>query len=202
MYAEYAKIRDQKGLSDYAVAKMSGVGRSTLSEWKKGMHVPSTKNLQRIADILGVSIDTLCKDEKNIVLNVVKEGSEVKIEATSITPVHRHGIARNQKDASELLRVHDPRYPIFGKKEDSGLTVLLERSEDEDASEEAQTEHTEEDIYDNAYYQLSDAADIAQELLTNKDLRALLDAARDARPEDLKMVTDMLRRFKETNPDG
>ena len=111
MYAEYAKIRDQKGLSDYAVAKMSGVGRSTLSEWKKGMHVPSTKNLQRIADILGVSIDTLCKDEKNIVLNVVKEGSEVKIEATSITPVHRHGIARNQKDASELLRVHDPRYP-------------------------------------------------------------------------------------------
>ena len=52
------------------------------------------------------------------------------------------------------------------------------------------------------YYLDKETAATAQELYENKELRVLFDAARDARPEDLKMAADMLRRFKETNPDG
>ena len=55
---------------------------------------------------------------------------------------------------------------------------------------------------DNTYYVNEETAKTAQEIFENKDLRILFDAAKDARPEDLKMAAEMLRRFKESNPDG
>lgn len=53
-----------------------------------------------------------------------------------------------------------------------------------------------------SYYFDDETAAAAQALFENRDLRVLFDAARDARPEDLRMATDLLKRFKETNPDG
>lgn len=52
------------------------------------------------------------------------------------------------------------------------------------------------------YYLDPDAARAAQEAFDDPDLRALFDAARDSKADDIRMATDMLRRFKETNPDG
>ena len=52
-------------------------------------------------------------------------------------------------------------------------------------------------------YYFSDAtAAAAQEIFEDRALHALFDAARDSRPEDLKMAADLLKRLKETNPDG
>lgn len=55
---------------------------------------------------------------------------------------------------------------------------------------------------DQDYYINVDTAQKAQELFDNPDLRMLFDAAKDSKPEDLQMAADMLRRFKETNPNG
>lgn len=52
------------------------------------------------------------------------------------------------------------------------------------------------------WYFSDDTARLAQEAHDNPDLRVLFDAARDARPEDIQLATEMLRRFKATNPDG
>lgn len=52
------------------------------------------------------------------------------------------------------------------------------------------------------YYTDPETAKIAQEVFDNPDLRMLFSAARDAKPEDIKLAADMLKRFKETNPDG
>ena len=52
------------------------------------------------------------------------------------------------------------------------------------------------------YYFSDETAEAAQELFENRDLRVLFDAARDAKPEDLQMAAEMLKRFKGTNPDG
>lgn len=120
MYSKYAELRDKQGLSDYAVSKLSGVGRSTLSDWKTGKHIPNTENLSKIAAALGVSIN----------------------------------------------------YFI---------------------SSEAAAEN---------YYTDPETAKIAQELFDSPDMRMLFDAAKDSRPEDLQMAADMLKRFKETNPNG
>lgn len=52
------------------------------------------------------------------------------------------------------------------------------------------------------YYIDVETAKIAQELHDNQDMRMLFDAAKDSKPEDLKMVADMLKRLKSTNPEG
>lgn len=52
------------------------------------------------------------------------------------------------------------------------------------------------------YYVNPDTAKMAQELFEDSDMRVLFDAAKDSRPEDLKMAADLLKRLKETNPDG
>lgn len=54
-YANYAEIRDKKGLTDAQVAKMAGVTQSTLSDWKAGRYTPAFGNIIKIARCLKVS---------------------------------------------------------------------------------------------------------------------------------------------------
>lgn len=59
MYEKYAAIRDEKGLSDYEVSKMSGVSTATLSCWKKGSYKPKVDKLQKIAKAIGCELEEL-----------------------------------------------------------------------------------------------------------------------------------------------
>lgn len=52
------------------------------------------------------------------------------------------------------------------------------------------------------YYVNEEAAKVAQSLFENEDMRILFDAAKDSKPEDLKMAADFLRRLKATNSEG
>jgi transcriptional regulator with XRE-family HTH domain len=61
---------------------------------------------------------------------------------------------------------------------------------------------TGKDGKNETYYVNPATSQMAQELFDNPDLKMLFDAAKDSKPEDLKMAADMLRRFKETNPNG
>lgn len=54
-YANYAAIRDKKGLTDAQVAKMAGLTQSTLSDWKAGRYTPAFGNIIKIAKCLKVS---------------------------------------------------------------------------------------------------------------------------------------------------
>ena len=57
-------------------------------------------------------------------------------------------------------------------------------------------------IEQTPYYLNKDTAQIAQQIYDDPDLRALFDAARDVNPSNLKLAAEMLKRLKETNPDG
>lgn len=63
MYAIYAKLRDEKKLTDYKVAEMTGITRSSFSDWKSGRSKPKADKLLKIASVLGVSIEELLKSE-------------------------------------------------------------------------------------------------------------------------------------------
>lgn len=52
------------------------------------------------------------------------------------------------------------------------------------------------------YYIDNETAEIAQEIFDTPGMRILFDAARDSRPDDLQMAADLLKRLKESNPDG
>ena len=55
---------------------------------------------------------------------------------------------------------------------------------------------------DRPYYLNEETAQIAQEAFDNPNIKMLLDASRNARPEDIQLAVAMLKRFKESNPDG
>lgn len=55
---------------------------------------------------------------------------------------------------------------------------------------------------EEGYYVSPETAQIAQELFENRDLRLLFDAARDAKPEDLQMAAELIKRMKGTNRDS
>ena len=59
MYERYASIRDKAGVTDYEVAKSTGIGRSTFSDWKSGKTVPKLEKLQKIAHYFGVTTSYL-----------------------------------------------------------------------------------------------------------------------------------------------
>lgn len=57
MYSNYARLRDERKLTDYRVAKETGIARSTFSEWKLGRSKPKIDKLQILAGHFGVSIE-------------------------------------------------------------------------------------------------------------------------------------------------
>lgn len=56
MYEKYARLRDEKGVTDYEVAKGTGVTTATLSNWKYGRYAPKVDKLKIIDDYFGVPI--------------------------------------------------------------------------------------------------------------------------------------------------
>lgn len=54
----------------------------------------------------------------------------------------------------------------------------------------------------DGYYVIGESAEIAQAVFEDPDLRILFKAARDVSPENIRLAAEMLRRMKETNPDG
>lgn len=52
------------------------------------------------------------------------------------------------------------------------------------------------------YYINPETAEIAQQVFQDPDLRLLFEAARDVKPENIRLAAELLRRFKQSNPDG
>ena len=58
MYKIYAKIRDERDLNDYKVAKAVGLRPSVFSDWKHGRYQPKADKIAAIARFLNVPMDT------------------------------------------------------------------------------------------------------------------------------------------------
>lgn len=56
MWNEIQKVLDEKNMSTYKLAKITGIRDSTLHNYKRGSE-PSFKNMCKIADALDVSLD-------------------------------------------------------------------------------------------------------------------------------------------------
>lgn len=54
----------------------------------------------------------------------------------------------------------------------------------------------------NDYYLDEETAREAQRVFNDPDTRMLFDAAKNSKPENIRLAAEMLKRFKETNPDG
>jgi len=59
MYTRYAEARDSKGLTDYRVSEITGIARSTFSDWKAGRYKPKVDKLLKIARALEIPVENL-----------------------------------------------------------------------------------------------------------------------------------------------
>lgn len=59
MYSVYAELRDERGVTDYAVSKATGLNRSVFTEWRRGTYSPKRTNLEKIAAYFGVDVEYL-----------------------------------------------------------------------------------------------------------------------------------------------
>ncbi len=56
MYQKYEKLRNEKGVTDYEVAKQTGISTATLSSWKSGAYTPKIDKIMLLAEYFGVSV--------------------------------------------------------------------------------------------------------------------------------------------------
>lgn len=80
MFSENLKnLRKQKGLSQEELAERLHVVRQTVSKWEKGLSVPDSALLIRIAEIFETSVSTLLGDtiepsaDKNIIAEKLEQ---------------------------------------------------------------------------------------------------------------------------------
>ena len=62
MYEKYAKLRDERGYTDYRVSKETGIPTATLTSWKQGIYRPKVDKLMLIAKLFGVDVKELLDD--------------------------------------------------------------------------------------------------------------------------------------------
>jgi len=56
LYDKYSKIRDERNMTDYKVAKEAGIPQSTIYDWKYDVCTPKIDKLKKIADLFGVPV--------------------------------------------------------------------------------------------------------------------------------------------------
>ena len=62
MYEKYVELRDKAKVSDYKVSEVTGITKSSFSDWKSGRSNPKIDKLLKIADYFGVSIEYFLKE--------------------------------------------------------------------------------------------------------------------------------------------
>ncbi len=71
MYAKYAKLRDERGLTDNKVAAMTGITFSTIYDWKyRANKDPNAKlsidNAMKIARLFNVPVEALLEKDHEL----------------------------------------------------------------------------------------------------------------------------------------
>ncbi|MGC6174292.1 helix-turn-helix domain-containing protein [Lacrimispora sp. 38-1] len=64
MYQKYAVLRDHASVTDYEVAKQTGVSTATLTNWKYGRYNPKVDKLMALAKYFNVSIEYFMEESK------------------------------------------------------------------------------------------------------------------------------------------
>lgn len=64
-FSEQLKIlRKKKGITSTALAKLAGISQSTVAQIERGRNEPSFQVLQKICDVLGISIEEFTSKEQ------------------------------------------------------------------------------------------------------------------------------------------
>ena len=105
MFTEvFVEILQKRNITAYQIAKETGISQGLMGEYKKGLKVPTTQNLIKIADYLNVSIDLLL-------------GRETKQKIASISPdesdSNKNRLMHNYNKMNDKAQEHIADYSDF-----------------------------------------------------------------------------------------
>ena len=115
------QLRNEKQLSQEALAEILDVSRQAVSKWEQGIGYPEVEKLLLLSNKLHISLDSLMETEITQAPNTSKQHVTGKITITS--PVE-HVIATCHKViASGKMSggKSSPQYALFGKSEGKGM---------------------------------------------------------------------------------
>lgn len=64
MYQKYAVLRDHASVTDYEVAKQTGVSTATLTNWKYGRYNPKFDKLMALAKYFEVPVEYFAESKE------------------------------------------------------------------------------------------------------------------------------------------
>lgn len=79
MYSRYKNLILEKGYTSYFIAKNTGISQAVFSDWKKGYSVPKLDKIQKIAELLGVTVDYLIGNSNERALKPQKKEGMVQM---------------------------------------------------------------------------------------------------------------------------
>lgn len=113
MFTEiFVKILQSRQITAYQIAKETGISQGLMGEYKKGIKIPTTQNLIKIADYLNVSIDLLLGREisQNSALTAVDESDR-----------NKQRLLRNYDTMNESAQEHIANYSDFMVSNETNL---------------------------------------------------------------------------------
>ena len=123
MYEVFEQLLQKFGVTTADVCKATGIGQSTMSNWKSRRNLISGKNAQLIADYFGVSVDYLMtgkekeggekyyiNDETASIAQDIFENKELRLlfdaakdaQAEDLQTVHQMLIALKRKERGDI----------------------------------------------------------------------------------------------------
>lgn len=166
--------------------------------------------MKQVADLVGVSEGTISRWESGDIANMRRDKIGALANALQISPT----VIMEMEDASMIMTIGSR---VKTRREELGLTqtqlaqltgysdkTIISKIEKGDSSIPVTKinrfarvlEVTEG--YLMGLEGFSIPASIGLKIMNNPDLQALYDAASNSRPEDIKLATEILRRFKES----
>lgn len=185
VFERIENLRKSKKISQGNLEKELGFSNGSISKWKTSM--PNPERLQKLANYFEVTVDYLISGEDDTESALSQKNNSVcfkiikqlcKKEGISIFALEKE-LGYSNGSLSQANKIPSSRIYDISKRFNVSMEYLM----------------TGEDV-EQKYYINDKTAAIAQDIFKNKELGLLFDSARDAEPEDLEAVHNMLLALK------
>ncbi|MHB8896905.1 MAG: helix-turn-helix domain-containing protein [Candidatus Geothermincolia bacterium] len=97
------KVREYRGLSQAELARKSGVGQSTISQWESGEHKPHSPQLKNVLDVLNITHEQLYQDFDEVFVKEAKAKFETN--STDIRIVLTNDPALGPSTVEDIMHI-------------------------------------------------------------------------------------------------
>lgn len=116
-------LRNVNGYSQEDVAEKIGISRQAYAKWEKGETVPDVERCQKLAELYGVTIDSLLNDSGKIGTTTLTPGPKGK-HIFGTTKINDRGQIVIPKKARELFEINNGDSLVVLGDEAEGIAII------------------------------------------------------------------------------